>query len=256
MSVMAARGKDVVLGFDGRRGLGPSDFSIPAGVLTAVIGPNGSGKSTLLSGLAGLLAPLSGELEVLGGPPAAARGRVAYVLQSPTVNTRMPITAAEVVAMGRYHHTGPLGRRSRTDRQAVAAAIEQLQLTRVSGLHLGELSVGQRQLVFVAQGLAQQAELLLLDEPATGIDLPTRQAIWDAVGSEIARGATVVITTHELTEAGTANHVLLLAGRVVAEGPPSVALAPHHLASAYGDTFLRHPGAAVVIGDIHHPTIT
>jgi len=252
MSVMAAAGVGVVFGLDGRRALGPADFSIPAGVLTAVIGPNASGKSTLLNGLAGLLAPLSGELEVLGRSPAANQGRVAYVLQSPTVNIRMPITAAEVVAMGRYRHTGPLGRRSRADRQAVAAAIHQLELTRVMGLHLGELSVGQRQLVFVAQGLAQQAELLLLDEPATGLDLPTRQAIWDAVSSEIDRGATVVITTHELTEAASASHVLLLAGRVIAEGPPSVALAPNHLAAAYGEDILRQPGAAAVVGDIHH----
>jgi manganese transport system ATP-binding protein len=155
---LAARGTGVVLAYGGQTAVEASDFSIPAGRLTAIIGPNGSGKSSLLNALAGLLLPRRGDLAVLGRPPGKARRRVAYVLQSTKVNEVMPITVRETVAMGRYALLGPWGFLRGPHRRAYLEAMERLEIADLAGRHLHELSGGQRQRVFVAQGLAQQAD--------------------------------------------------------------------------------------------------
>jgi manganese transport system ATP-binding protein len=155
-------------------------FTVPAGAVTAVIGPNGSGKSTLLYLLAGLLDPVTAEsagdthpvVEVLGAAPGSRRDQVALVLQTTEVAEHLPWTVQEAVAMGRYAHRGmfalPRRRDRRENRVAVTAAMERMEVADLANRQLDELSGGQRQRVFVAQGLAQQADLLLLDEPAAG----------------------------------------------------------------------------------------
>lgn len=252
MSRLAAAGRGLVLDYEGRPALAASDFSIPAGRLTAVIGPNGSGKSTLLNALSGLLAPRQGTLEVLGRPPGRSRRHVAYVLQATKVNEVMPITVRETVAMGRYASLGLWGFPTSFHRQAAQRAMERLEVADLAGRHLHELSGGQRQRVFVAQGLAQQADLLLLDEPFTGLDLLSMDHIRAAVEEELERGVTVVMTTHDVAEAGRADHVLLMAGRVHAEGPPTEALRPERLSEAYGINILHLENGSVVLDDAHH----
>jgi len=249
---LAAQGRGVVLAYDGRAAVDASDFSIPTGRLTAVIGPNGSGKSTLLNALAGLLAPRQGTIEVLGRLPGRSRRRVAYVLQSTTVNEVMPITVRETVAMGRYALLGLWGFPTLPHWRATQRAMERLEVADLAGRHLLELSAGQRQRVFVAQGLVQEADLLLLDEPFTGLDLVSTERIRSAVAEERQRGVTIVMTTHDVAEANRADHVLLMAGRVHAEGPPLSALHPDRLSEAYGIGIVHLEDGSLVLDDAHH----
>lgn len=224
----------LVLRYDHHTAVAASDLELPAGGIIAVIGPNGSGKSTLLHALAGLIRPAAGTLSVLGSDPVASRDRISFVLQSTAVPRGTPITVAETVAMGRYPSLGLLGRRRAVDRERVKAAMDRLEITELRGRHLTELSGGQRQRVYVAQGIAQDHELLLLDEPLTGLDLVSARTIDRIIHGERDRGCSVVLTTHDLEEARAADHVVLMSGQVVASGPPAAVLTRRNLGEAYG----------------------
>jgi manganese transport system ATP-binding protein len=245
-------GRDVTLAYGVRVALASATFTLARGTLTAVIGPNGSGKSTLLNAIAGLLEPVTGQVEVLGAPPAQVRWRISYVLQSTKVNEMLPVTVQEVVAMGRYARLGPYRRFTPHDHQAVQRALERLDIALLADRRLDELSGGQRQRAFVAQGLAQESEVLLLDEPVTGLDLVSRDRILQAVTEERAEGATVVMTTHALDEANLADQVLLVAGHIVAAGAPNEVLTPAHLAEAYGYGVAGVQAERLVLDDAHH----
>lgn len=245
------RGHDLVLERGGRTALDRSDFIIPSGAITAVIGPNGSGKSTLLHGIAGLIRPRAGSLLVDGVPAVEATACIAYVFQITAVNEYMPVTVREAALMARFSTRGWLGRIGAEDRGRVDEAMERLDLHPLAGRHLGELSGGQRQRVFVAQGLAQDHDLLLLDEPMTGLDTVNAEAIDKVVHEEQEAGRTVVLTTHDLAEAAAADHVLLLSGQVVAVGPPDSVLTPANLAVAYGSGH-RHEQPDLFLDDPAH----
>ncbi len=249
----AVAARDVVLGYGSTVAVDRSSFTIPAGQITAVIGPNGSGKSTVLNAIAGLIAPSTGSLDV----PARRQGahRIAYVLQTTKVNEALPVTVREVVTMGRYAAGRGWRRLDDDDRRAVDEAMARTGIAGLAGRHLQQLSGGQRQRVFVAQGLAQDHDILLLDEPLTGIDLPAAQAIDEVIHDETTRGCTVVLTTHDLSEARVADNVLLLSGRVVATGAPDEVLTVEHLASAYGPGLLHVDEGRIFIDDpAHRPT--
>jgi manganese transport system ATP-binding protein len=252
---VVARADNIVLRYGDHTALRRSSFVIPAQAVTAVIGPNGSGKSTVLNALAGLVEPAAGSLEVLGSTAHEARTRVSYVLQSVTVPAGTPLTVAETVGMGRYPSLGLWRRRSARDRRRVEAAMERLDIVDLARRHLTELSGGQRQRVYVAQGIAQGHEVLLLDEPLTGLDLVSARTIDEIIHSERHRGCSVVLTTHDLDEARAADHVLLMNGRVVASGPPEVALTVENLEVAYGIGALHHTAGAFV-DDPAHPRHT
>lgn len=238
---------NLVVAYGDRVALDRSSFSVPAGSTTALIGPNGSGKSTVLNAIAGLIAPVSGELYV-----GAERNRISYVLQGTKVNEVLPITVREVVTMGRYAGRRVTTRLRGEDRTAVNEAMERMGLSDLASLQLFELSAGQRQRVFVAQGLAQDHDLLLLDEPLTGLDLTSARAIDEVIHEEHTRGCTVLMTTHDLAEARVADYVLLLGGRVIAAGPPLEVLTTDTLAEAYGPTILHVDGGEVFIDDPAH----
>lgn len=241
----AVSGRDVVLAYGDSVALAESDFHFPGAAVTALIGPNGSGKSSLLSAVTGLLQPVTGTITVLGLKPEEARRRVALVPQSSKVNDALPVTVREVVAMGRYASLGRLGRFGNADRQAVDDALGRLDLEVLARRHVRELSGGQRQRVFVAQGLAQRRDLLLLDEPTTGLDVVSSQVIREVIVEETQHGRPVAFTTHDFGEAQEADHVVLLANRVVAEGAPTKVFTPGHLAVAYGFD------AAQLTGHVH-----
>jgi manganese transport system ATP-binding protein len=246
---IAVRADDVELAYGARTVLAAASFELPAGAVTALIGPNGAGKSTLLHALAGLLQPRSGQLDVRA---AARRGGVALVLQATSVNEHLPITVREAVTMGRYAMAGPFRRLRAADRAAVDQALEALAISDLAGRPLHELSGGQRQRAFVAQGLAQGADLLLLDEPITGLDIVSRQHILDAIAAERAAGRAVVVSTHDLGDAAAADHLLLLAGRVVASGAPSSVLTDEHLCDAYGGHLMRIGDGTLILDDHPH----
>lgn len=254
MTSVAVRGTNVSVRYDRRLALAASDFAAPSGAVVALVGPNGSGKSTLLSAIAGLLPLAGGSLSVLGGQPddAGLSARVAYVLQSTAANESLPITVREVVTMARYAGRGLFGRLAAVDRREVDAAMDLLDVSDLADRHLRELSGGQRQRVLVAQGLAQQADLLLLDEPVTGLDLNSRERILDAVAAVRDDGRTVMVATHDLDDAERADHVLLLSGRVVAAGPPDAVITAEHLRVAYGSRHFDGDSGVRIDEHIHH----
>jgi manganese transport system ATP-binding protein len=250
MNAPAVQATDLLLTYGSTVALARSSFTIPSESVTAIIGPNGSGKSTVLSAIAGLIEPVAGSIEV----PARRSGsrRLAYVLQTTKVNEALPVTVREVVTMGRYAAAGAYRRLDRADRDAVELAMERTGIGDLASRHLHHLSGGQRQRVFVAQGLAQEHDLLLLDEPLTGIDLPTAQAIDAIIHDEITRGCTVVLTTHDLSEARAADHVVLLSG---VAGDPEVVLTAAHVKAAYGPSLLHVDEGRVFLDDPAHQPV-
>lgn len=243
----AVEAKDLVLAYGDHVVIDRSTFEISYGSLTAVIGPNGSGKSTLLNAIAGLIEPRSGTVAV-----AAERRRIAYVMQSTKVPDTLPVSVQEVVTMGRYATSGPYRRLTATDNDAIRVALDRVDMTVHADRHLSKLSGGQRQRAFVAQGLAQDHDILLLDEPLTGIDVTTANAIDEVIHDEVQEGCAVVITTHDLTEAAVAPHVILVSGRVVASGPPAEVLTAANLREAYGPALLHIEEDRVFLDDAAH----
>jgi ABC-type Mn2+/Zn2+ transport system ATPase subunit len=227
------------------------DLDVPAGASLALVGTNGSGKSTLLKTLAGLLPACGGTIEVLGGRPGAQPARVGYLGQFHPASLLLPIRAAHVVRMGRFAGRGLFGRLGAEDRAAVDEALERLGVADLAGMPLRELSGGQRQRVYIAQALARRADLLLLDEPAAGLDAASRELLAAALADERSRGATVIEATHDIGDAMNADLALLVAGRVVAFGPPDEALTPQALLDTFG-LALREVGGHVLAIDTGH----
>ncbi|MEV0245566.1 zinc ABC transporter ATP-binding protein AztA [Nocardia sp. NPDC050712] len=210
----------VSAGYGGTAVLHEVTATIPRAQVTAVIGPNGSGKSTLLGVLAGVLAPLCGELH------RSISGRPAFVVQHTAVPATLPLTVRETVAMGRWGERGPWRRLTRADRDLVAACMARVDITDLAARRLDSLSGGQRQRTLLAQALAQESRLLLLDEPAAGLDADAQEAISRCLTEISADGVTVVQATHDPDEALRADHCLSLrAGRPVAQGTPEEVLA-------------------------------
>jgi ABC-type Mn2+/Zn2+ transport system ATPase subunit len=217
---------------------------------TALVGPNGSGKSTMLHVIGGLLSPSEGTV-TFGGPASGSSRRVAYVLQSQHASEHLLVTAREVVQLARPGRR-VIGLMSRADRRIVDDAMERLGVASLANRHLADMSGGQRQRVFIAQGLAQDADILLLDEPVAGLDLASEQTIRDAIDDERSSGRTVVVATHDLDEASRADCVVMLNGRVIAVGPPDTVLKPENLRLAYRGRILDFGDGSVAVDDDHH----
>jgi iron complex transport system ATP-binding protein len=237
--------RDVCVHYGSTVALAPSTLVVPRGQSVALVGPNGSGKSTLLHVLAGLLRPTSGSVERRDG------ARVSFVAQHQLQHRWMPISVGEVLRMGRYGERGLVGRLGANDRHAVAEAAERMDVGAMVRRPFGDLSGGQRQRVLVAQALAARPDLLLLDEPITGLDLASQQRILEVIADETADGTSVVLSTHHLGEARHTDRVLLLAGCIVADGPPAEVLRPRLLAEAFGNRMIRTANGAVLVVDDH-----
>lgn len=207
-------------GYRGRPVLHEVTATLPGGRVTTLMGPNGSGKSTLLAVLAGVLTPVRGAVTRPG------TRRPALVVQQQAVPPTLPITVAETVAMGRWAHRGLWRRLTRGDRAVIADCLDRMDIAGLSDRRLDTLSGGQRQRVLLARALAQESDLLLLDEPSTGLDADAQAAIGGAIREAATSGVTVVHATHDTADLRYADHcVLLRGGRVVAEGAPDIALA-------------------------------
>ncbi|QXR00837.1 zinc ABC transporter ATP-binding protein AztA [Streptomyces sp. WY228] len=218
----------VAAGYPGRVVMEQFTAHVPAFTTTAVVGPNGSGKSTLLGVVAGVIRATAGRVE------HRTDRRVAYVAQRSAASDVLPMTVRDAVAMGRWERRGLWRRLSRRDRAVVEASMTRLGVDSLAHRQLGELSGGQRQRALVAQGLAQEADLLLLDEPATGLDATAQRLIADVLAEVTREGVTVVQATHDLEAARAAGHLLLLRdGRLLAEGDPGALLTDDAIAEVW-----------------------
>jgi len=220
------------------------DLNVPKGSLLSVIGPNGAGKSALLNALAGTIQPTKGKATVEGEAPA-------LVLQATEVDRSLPIKVREVVSLARYSKLGFLRRMRSDDREAIDRSLKRLNIEHLADRQFHELSGGERQRTLVAQGLAQEADVLLLDEPINGLDIVSRSLILDVISEETREGRTVVITTHSLEDARRSDQVLLLCTSPCCVGRPADVLTEGHLLEAFGGQHLR-VGQNIVLDDPHH----
>jgi ABC-type Mn2+/Zn2+ transport system ATPase subunit len=249
----AVRLVHVDAGYGDRIALEDMNLEIPVGALVAIVGPNGGGKSTLLKLIAGLLRPWSGTVEVLGAPAGRESRRVAYVPQAELVDWSFPVNVWNVAMMGRYPRLGPLRQPGKRDHEAVETALERVGLSDRAHSPIGALSGGQRRRAFLARAMAAEADLYLLDEPVTGVDIPTQEAIMELLGDEADRGKSVVATTHDLGAA--ARHfrsIVAVNRRIVASGGADLVTNAEVLARVYGGHLLMLGDHLGVLDDSHH----
>ena len=211
-----------------------TSLTLEPGRVCGLVGMNGSGKSTLFKSIMGVVRPDTGSIRIFGGPPEKARkdAAVSYVPQSETVDWTFPISVREVVMMGRYGTQNWMRTPRARDRDAVAAALARVELTELADRQIGQLSGGQRKRAFVARAIAQEASLLLLDEPFAGVDKRTEATITRLLRELTSAGASVLISTHDLR--ALCDEAILLHQRVLMHGTPREVLRPENLALAFG----------------------
>jgi len=209
-------------------------FRLNAGERLAVVGPNGAGKSTLFKIIAGILAPSSGEVRIRGSNPNEHLC-IAYVPQRSQVDWNFPVSVADVVMMGRVGKLGLLSWPKARDWELVNRALSDVGLLELAGRQISELSGGQQQRMFIARALAQEAELVLMDEPLTGLDVQSQESIFTILEDLRRRGVTVLVATHDLDQAAERfDRVLLINRRLLGFGLPGETLTPERLIEAYG----------------------
>ena len=219
------------------RALENASMTVAAGKVTGLIGMNGSGKSTLFKALTGMVQPTSGTILLDGQTPARARrkGLLGYVPQSEDVDWSFPLSVAEVVMMGRYGRLGLTRRPRAADREAVTEALNRVDLEPFAKRQIGQLSGGQRKRAFLARGLAQGADIVLLDEPFAGVDKRSEATIVRLLREFAATGGTVLVSTHDLHALpGLADEAILLKRTVLYSGSVAEVLSPQRLTEAFG----------------------
>jgi ABC-type Mn2+/Zn2+ transport system ATPase subunit len=213
--------------------------SIASGKITGIIGPNGSGKSTLLKGILGIVPISKGEVSFFGVSLEQYRAKIAYVPQRESIDWDFPITVEEVVAMGRILPKKWWARTTLLDKEVVKETLKKVQLSEFATRQIGQLSGGQQQRVFLARALAQEAELIVMDEPFVGIDMASQDSILAIVQKLRDSGKTIVIVHHDLSVvAQYFDDVVLLNKQLIAHGPIDEILKPENIEKAYGMTLL------------------
>lgn len=242
----AAKGimaRDVTVTYrNGHTALRAASFEIPQGTITGLVGVNGAGKSTLFKAIMGFVPVAAGEIRLLGlgVREALRRGLVAYVPQAEEVDWSFPVLVDDVVMMGRYGHMGFLRRPAARDRTAVAQALERVGMSDFRERQIGELSGGQRKRVFLARALAQEGQVILLDEPFTGVDARTEQQIVALLRELRAEGRVMLVSTHNLGSVPEfCDRAVLVKGTVLAHGPTERVFTRANLERAFGGV-LRH----------------
>jgi ABC-type Mn2+/Zn2+ transport system ATPase subunit len=223
-------------------------FSLAPGQLAGIIGPNGAGKTTLLKAILGLIPRAAGSVAVAGTAVKRRGGPIAYVPQRDTINWRFPATVADVVLMGRYGRLGWFRRPGPHDRAIARRCLEEVGMATYADRPIAQLSGGQQQRVFLARALAQEPEVLLLDEPISGVDAPTQEAILAILAGLAAQGKTLLITTHDLRCNMEYFDALLALNRsLVALGPVAQVLTPAVLTRTYGTQVVLADGTSVAL---------
>ncbi|WP_265522280.1 metal ABC transporter ATP-binding protein [Oerskovia flava] len=235
--VPAVQVTDLTVHYGDVRALDRATLRIGHGTVCGLVGMNGSGKSTLFKAVMGMIRPDEGTVLVDGAAPARARRAqtIGYVPQSEDVDWAFPLSVRDVVMTGRYGYQGFTRRPRPADREAVAHALERVELTDLADRQIGALSGGQRKRAFVARGLAQDATILLLDEPFAGVDKRTEATLTTLLRELAADGRTVVVSTHDLHALpDLADEAVLFLHRVLLHDTPDVVLRPDNLALAFG----------------------
>ena len=227
---------------NGHTALRNASFEIPTGSITALVGVNGAGKSTLFKAIMGFVPAVKGEITVLGMPvkDALRQNVVAYVPQSEEVDWSFPVLVEDVVMMGRYGHMGFLRRPKQTDHEAVTSALERVNMIDFRHRQIGELSGGQRKRVFLARALAQEGKVVLLDEPFTGVDVQTEDAIIRLLREMRDEGRVMLVSTHNLGSVPEfCDQTVLVKETVLAYGLTETTFTHNNLELAFGGV-LRH----------------
>ncbi len=208
---------------------------IPEGKLVGIVGPNGAGKSTFLKTLLGMTRPLSGRIEFFGQPYKKVRQRIAYVPQRSSVDWDFPVTAYEVVLMGRYGKLGLFKWSKAADRQAAQRALEMVGMLPFADRQISQLSGGQQQRLFIARALLQDADLYLMDEPFAGVDMATEKAIIALMDKLKVQGKTLLVVHHDLTTVDSYfDWVIMLNTCLIASGPVSEVFHTETIMRTYG----------------------
>ncbi len=220
-------------------------FQVEEGEQIAVIGPNGAGKSTLLKVVAGILKPDSGSVEMYGSAPDK-HICIGYVPQRNEIDWSFPVTVADVALMGRAKQIGLFRRPQKRDHQKALASLERVGAAHLARKQIGELSGGQQQRVFIARALAQEAHLLLMDEPFAGLDIPSQEKTIEILEMLRVDGVTALIATHDLGVAGEKfDRIILLNKRICALGTAAETLTSNNLLLAYGGRAFSPENSAV-----------
>ena len=235
--------RDVTVTYrNGNTALRNATFDIPTGTITALVGVNGAGKSTLFKAIMGFISAARGEITVLGMPvkEALRKNIVAYVPQAEEVDWTFPVLVEDVVMMGRYGHMGFLRRPKQADHDAVTTALGRVGMTEFRHRQIGELSGGQRKRVFLARALAQDGQVILLDEPFTGVDVKTEEAIITLLREMREEGRVMLVSTHNLGSVPEfCDRTVLVKETILAFGPTETTFTRENLEQAFGGV-LRH----------------
>ncbi|MCW5720086.1 MAG: manganese/iron ABC transporter ATP-binding protein [Devosia sp.] len=227
---------------NGTTALKRASFSSPRGSITALVGVNGAGKSTIFKAIMGFVPVVSGSISILGqeGRQAQRNNLVAYVPQSEEVDWNFPVLVEDVVMMGRFGHMNLFRIPRPLDREKVAAALARVDMTEFARRQIGELSGGQKKRVFLARALAQEGEVILLDEPFTGVDVKTEDAIIALLRALRDEGKVILVSTHNLGSVPEfCDRTVLVKGTVLAYGPTAEIFTRERLEEAFGGV-LRH----------------
>ncbi|MGI8461021.1 MAG: metal ABC transporter ATP-binding protein [Solirubrobacterales bacterium] len=243
---MSVTAEGLTVAFGAHTALEDVSFDVPAGSSVAVLGPNGAGKSTLFAAAVGLAEVTAGEIDT-------GDAKIALVPQRLELTPGFPVTVADVVRMGRYGELGLFRRFGRRDRELVDEALSALSIEHLSRRRFGDLSGGERQRALLAQAAAQDPELLLLDEPFTGVDAPTGEAVRELLGRWREQGRTTFVATHDLRSASRDHDLVLCLNRkVIAFGPPAETINEEVLAETFAGRVLRVGELMVDIAHHHH----
>jgi manganese/iron transport system ATP-binding protein len=235
--------------YNGHPALQDVSFHLHAGERVAVVGPNGAGKSTLFKVVAGVLQPLSGQVNIFGSVP---HGHVciAYIPQRSQVDWSFPVSVTDVVMMGRIAKLGPFGWPKKHDWAYVRQMLDLVDLADLSKRQISQLSGGQQQRMFIARALAQEAELMLMDEPLSGLDTPSQESILVLLNTLQEQNVTVMVATHDLEQAAQYfDRIMLLNHRLIGFGPPEQILQTDKLIQAYGGSLHPVDGGNVLTVD-------
>ena len=246
--------RGVTAGYNGSQVLKNVDLRVMPGDFVGLLGPSGSGKTTLLRAVLGAAEVQSGEVRVRDAPARGRRNRAGYVPQLETIDWNFPVTVEETVMMGRTMSNAWFPWFRRQEREMARDMMERLGIADLAKRHIRQLSGGQQQRVFLARALVSNPELLLLDEPTSGVDVKTRDDVMHLLHDLNHAGVTIILTTHEINAVAVhLPRIVCLNGSIVADGPPHRVISPHILREVYGAEMpvIQYHGMTLVAESAH-----